>query len=73
MGNISTEFARVEQTLQWLTIVAEQANEGVMVIDLSVYLTKKKRGTEDVFRLIAKRWTGYRHQWRRKHHRQLSD
>ena len=34
MGNISTEFARVEQTLQWLTIVAEQANEGVMVIDL---------------------------------------
>lgn len=35
MGNISTEFAGIEQTLQWLTIVAEQANEGVMVIDLN--------------------------------------
>ena len=34
MDNIFTEFRRVEQTLQWLTIIAEQVNEGVVAVDL---------------------------------------
>ena len=33
MGNIFTKFRRIGQTLERLTIIAEQANEGVAVVD----------------------------------------
>ena len=35
MDNIFTEFRKVEQTLQRLTIIAEQVNEGVVVVDFN--------------------------------------
>ena len=35
MDNIFTEFRKVEQTLQWLTAIAEQVGEGVVVVDLN--------------------------------------
>ena len=35
MNNMLSEFRRVEQTLQRLTIIAEQLNEGVALVDLN--------------------------------------
>ncbi len=35
MGNIFTEFRRFEQRLRHLTMIAEQANEGIVVVDLN--------------------------------------
>ena len=35
MNNTSIQNRRVEQTLQRLTIIAKQVNEGVMVVDLN--------------------------------------
>ncbi len=35
MGNIFNEFRRFEQTLRHLTMIAEQANEGIVVVDLN--------------------------------------
>jgi PAS domain-containing protein len=35
MNNMLSEFRRVERTLQRLTIIAEQLNEGVALVDLN--------------------------------------
>ncbi|GAH54980.1 unnamed protein product, partial [marine sediment metagenome] len=35
MDNTFTEFRRLEQTLRYLTMIAEQANEGIVVVDFN--------------------------------------